>query len=134
VRGWSDAHASGSANPIRQFAHSQRHRPRHKAKKWMQGQNTCNAHGRLVKAGPAFDQLLSKYASKKVVLRNRPIKKPRTKRPNKTAQKATQQAMSIHPLMPGYLPSAYSLVIYCSVQIWNGTTMNPWYMHSPFAY
>jgi hypothetical protein len=100
----------------------------------MQGQNTCNTHGRLVKAGPTFDQLLSRYANKKVVLRNRPGKKPRTKRLNKTAQKATQQASPIHPMMSGCSPPAYSSSIYCPIQMWNGTTMNPWYMHSPFVY
>jgi hypothetical protein len=51
-----------------------------------QGQNT---HGRLVKADTTFDQLLSTYASKKVVLCDRPTKKPRspakTKRLNKMA-------------------------------------------------
>jgi hypothetical protein len=62
----------------------------------MQGQSTSNAHGRLVKSALAFDQLLSKYASKKVVLRDRSTKKPQTKRPNKTARKATQQAPPIH--------------------------------------
>jgi hypothetical protein len=44
--------------------------------------------------GPTFDQLLSKHASKKTVLCDRPTKKPRspakTKRPNKTARKVTQ--------------------------------------------
>jgi hypothetical protein len=100
----------------------------------MQGQSTCNAHGRLVKVGPAFDQLLSKDASKKVVLPNRPTKKPQTKWSNKTTRKATHQVLSIHPVMSGYLPSAYTSTIYCPVQIWSGTTMNPWYMHSPFAY
>jgi hypothetical protein len=55
----------------------------------MQGQSQHNAHGRLVKAGPTLNQLLAKYAGKKVVLRDRPIKEPRspakTKWPNKTA-------------------------------------------------
>jgi hypothetical protein len=41
-----------------------------KQKKVTQGQSTNNAHGRLVKANPTFNQLLSKYASKKDVLRN----------------------------------------------------------------
>jgi hypothetical protein len=40
-------------------------------KKGTREQNTHNTHGRLVKVGPTFDQLLSKYASKKVVLRDR---------------------------------------------------------------
>jgi hypothetical protein len=100
----------------------------------MQGQSTCNAHGRLVKVGPTFDQLLSKYASKKAVLCNQPAKKPRTKQPNKTARKATQQASLIHRVMPGCSPPAYSSSIYYPIQMWNGTTINPWYIHSPFVY
>jgi hypothetical protein len=95
-------------------------------------------HGRLVKTGPTFDQLISKYARKKVVLHNRPTKKPRwpakTKRPNKTAWKVTQQASHVHPLMLGYFPPSYSSSIYCPIQIWSYTTMNPWYVCSPFAY
>jgi hypothetical protein len=67
----------------------------------MHGQSTCNTHGQLVKANPTFDQLLSKYASKKVVLRDQPTKKlispAKTKRPNKTVRKAAQQASPIHP-------------------------------------
>jgi hypothetical protein len=72
----------------------------HKKQKRRYRDKTYNAHGRLVKVDPTFDQLLSKYASKKVVLHDRPTKKPRspakTKRPNKTARKATQQASHIH--------------------------------------
>jgi hypothetical protein len=40
----------------------------HKAKKGTWGQSTYNAYGWLVNVGPTFDQLSSKYASKKVVL------------------------------------------------------------------
>jgi hypothetical protein len=104
----------------------------------MQGQSTCNTHDRLVTTDPTFDQLLFKYTSKKAILRDWPTKKPwspaKTKRPNKTAQKAGQQALLIHPLMLRYIPSAYSSSIYCPIQIWNDTTMNQWYMHSPFVY
>jgi hypothetical protein len=46
-------------------AHDQRRQPPHKARKETQGQST---HGRLVKADPTFDQFLSKYASKVVLL------------------------------------------------------------------
>jgi hypothetical protein len=92
----------------------------------------------MVKADPTFDQLLSKYASKKVVLCDRPTKKPqspaKTKWPNKTARKAMQQASPIHHVMLGCFPPAYSSSMYCPVQIWNGTMMNTWYMHSPFVY
>jgi hypothetical protein len=50
------------------------------------------------------------------------------------ARKATRQASSIYPVMPGCFPPAYSSSIYCHVQIWNGMMMNPWYMHSSFVY
>jgi hypothetical protein len=69
-----------------------------------------------------------------VILCNRQATKPRTKQPNKTARKATQQTSPIHPVMLGCSPPTYSSSIYCPVQMWNGTTMNPWYMHSPFVY
>jgi hypothetical protein len=55
----------------------------------MQGQSTYKAHGWMVTVDPTFGQLLSKYASKKAILRDRPTEKPRshakTKQPNKTA-------------------------------------------------
>jgi hypothetical protein len=106
--GRSGAQKDGLADSARQSAHGQRRQRPHKARKETQGQST---HGRLVKAGPTFDQLLSKYASKKAVLCDRPTNKPRspakTKRPNKTARKATQQALHIHPMMPGCFPPAY---------------------------
>jgi hypothetical protein len=104
----------------------------------MQGQHTCNALGWLFKVGPTFDQLLSKYASKKTVLCNRPTKKPRsptkTKRPSKTTRKTTPQTSPIHSVMPRCIPPTYSSSMYCPVQIWNGTMMNPWYMCTPFVY
>jgi hypothetical protein len=40
--------------------------------------NTFKAAGRLVKTGPTFDQLLSKYVKKKVVPSDRPAKRPRS--------------------------------------------------------
>jgi hypothetical protein len=114
--GWSGAHVDGLADSAGQSAYGQRRQPPHKARKETQGQST---HGRLVKAGPTFDHLLSIYAIKKGVLCDRPTKKPRppakTKRSNKTAQKTMQQASPIHPVMPGCFPPAYSS-IYCPVQ------------------
>jgi hypothetical protein len=66
------------------------------------------------------------------------MKKPwspaKTKRVNKMARKATQQASPIHPMRPGYFPPVYSSSVYYPVQTWNGTIMNPWYMYSPFVY
>jgi hypothetical protein len=40
--------------------------------------NTFKAAGRLVKTGPTFNQLLSKYVKKKVGPRDRPAKRPRS--------------------------------------------------------
>jgi hypothetical protein len=135
--GRSGAQTDGSANSTGQSAYGQRRQPPHKALKGkeMQWQNT---YGRLIKADPTFDQLLSKNTSKKTFLRGRSTKKPRspakTKRVNKTARKATQQASPIHPMRPGYFPPVYSSSIYYPVQTWNGTMINPWYMYSPFVY
>jgi hypothetical protein len=133
--GRSGAQTDGPANSTGQSAYGQRRQPPHKARKETQGQST---YGQLIKADPTFDQLLSKSASKKTVLRDRSTKKHRspakTKRPNKMARKATQQASLIHTMRPGYFPLVYSSSVYYPVQIWNGTTMNPWYMYSPFVY
>jgi hypothetical protein len=133
--GRSGAQTDGPANSAGQSAYNQRRQPPHKARKEMQGQST---YGRLIKADPTFDQLLSKSASKKTVLRYRSTKKPRsppkTKQLNKMAWKVTQQASPIHPMRPGYFPPVYSSSVYYPVQIWNGTPMNPWYMYSPFVY
>jgi hypothetical protein len=136
--GRSGAHANSPVDSAGQPTHGHKPQPPHKARKETQGQSHHDAHGRLVKVGPTFDQLLDIYAGKKGILRDRPTKKPRspakTKWSNKTARKATQQASPIHPMMPGYFPPVYSSLIYCPVQIWDGTTMNPWYMHSHFVY
>jgi hypothetical protein len=112
--GQSNGHTDGLANPAGQSTHGQRRRPPHKAKKEMQGQSICNTHGRLVKVIPTFDQSLSKYSSKKAVLRDWPTKKPqspsKTKRSNKMGRNAAQQASRIHPslVMPSYFPPTYS--------------------------
>jgi hypothetical protein len=80
----SGAQTNGLANSAGQSTYNQRRQPLHEAKKKTQGQST---YSRLVKADPAFDQLLSKNASKKIVPRDRSTKKPRSpakmKRPNK---------------------------------------------------
>jgi hypothetical protein len=136
--GRSGAQTDGPADSARQSAHGQRRQHPHKARKETQGQSQHDAHVRLVKVGPTFDQLLAKYASKKTVLCDRPTKKPRsptkTKRPSKTARKTTQQALHVHPIMSGCFPPTYSSSMYCPVQIWNGTMMNSWYMRTPFVY
>ena len=135
--GRSGAQTDGSANSAGQSAYGQRRQPPHKALKGKETQRQ-STYGRLIKTDSTFDQLLSKNTSKKTVLRDRSTKKPRspakTKRVNKTTRKATQQASHIHPMRPGYFPPIYSSSVYYPVQIWNGTTMNPWYMYSPFVY
>ena len=122
------AQTNGPANPARQSTYDRRRQPLHGARKETQGRITYSS----------FDQLLSKNASKKTVPRDRSTKKPRspvkTKRPNKTAQKATRQASPVHPMRPGYFPPVYSSSAYCPTQMWNGTTMNPWYIYRPFVY
>jgi hypothetical protein len=135
--GRSSAQTYGPANSAGQSAYGQRCQPPHKALKGKQTQGQ-STYSWLIKVDPTFNLLLSKNTSKKTVLRDRSTKKPRspakTKRVNKMARKATQQASPIHPMRPGYFPPVYSSLVYYPVQIWNGTTMNPWHMYSPFVY
>jgi hypothetical protein len=132
------AHKGSPTGSARQSAHGQRRQRPHKVRKETRGQSQHDAHGRLAKAGPTFDQLLAENASKMAVPYDRSTKKPRspakTKRPNKTAQKATTQAPHVHPMRLGYFPPVYSSSVYYPVQIWNGMAMNPWHMYSPFVY
>jgi hypothetical protein len=82
--------------------------------------------------------LLAKYAGKKAILRDWPTKKPqsptKTKRLSKTTRKTMQQASPIRLVMLGCFLPTYTSSMCCPVQIWNGTTMNPWYMRTPFVY
>jgi hypothetical protein len=80
--GRSGAQIDGPANLAGQSAHDQRRQRPHKARKETQGQCQYDAHGRLIKVGPTFNQLLAKYAGKKAFLCDRPTKKPRS--PTKT--------------------------------------------------
>jgi hypothetical protein len=133
--GRSGAQTNGLANSARQSTYDLRRQLLHEARKETQGQST---YSRLIKADSTFDQLLSKNASKKTVPRDQSMKKPRspakTERPNKTAQRAMRQASPVHPIRPEYFPPIYSSSVYCPTQMWNGTTMNPWYIYSPFVY
>jgi hypothetical protein len=133
--GRSGAQTNGLANPAGQSTYDRRRQPLHEARKETQGQS---AYSRLIKTNSTFDQLLSKNDSKKTVPRDRSTKKPRsptkTKRPNKMAQKAMRQASPVHPMRPWYFLPIYSSSVYCPTQMWNGTTMNPWYIYSPFVY
>jgi hypothetical protein len=107
------AQTNDPTNPTGQSTYDRRRQPLHEARKETQGQST---YSRLIKADSAFDQLLSKNASKKTVTRDRSTKKhwspAKTKRPNKMVQKVTRQASPVHPMRPGYFPSVYSSV-YC---------------------
>jgi hypothetical protein len=109
--GRSGGQTDGPANSAGQSTYGQRRQPPHKAlkEKETQGQST---YGRLIKADPTFDQLLSKNTSKKTVLHDLSTKKPRSpakmKRVNKMARKATQQASPMHPMRPGYFPPVHS--------------------------
>jgi hypothetical protein len=60
--GRSGAQTDGPANSIGQSAYGQRHHPPHKA---LNGKDTQwqSTYGRLIRADPTFDQLLSKNTS-----------------------------------------------------------------------
>jgi hypothetical protein len=53
--------------------------------------NTVKAAGRLVRSGPAFDQLFSKYVKKKADPSDRPAKRPRS---------PTQERQQVRPIGP----------------------------------
>jgi hypothetical protein len=86
--GRSGAQTDDLANSAGQSTCDRRRQPLHKARKETQGQST---YGRLIKAYPIFNQLLSKNASKKTVPRDRSTKKPRspaeTKQPKRRRNK-----------------------------------------------
>jgi hypothetical protein len=82
-RGWSEASPDGpktSGGRSRYTQDPQRPRTfkprRPEIGTWKT--NTFKAADRLVKSGPTFDQLLSKYVKKKVGPSNRPAKRPRS--------------------------------------------------------
>ena len=91
ARGQFGAHAHSPADSSGQSAHGQRRQPPYKAKNDTQEQSTYKTHGRLVKVDLTFDQLHSKNASKKTILRDRPTKKlqsrAKTKRPKRQCNK-----------------------------------------------
>jgi hypothetical protein len=76
MRGRCGAQANGPTDSVGQFAHGQRRWPPHKAKKRRKGKTRITHMVGWTKVSPNFDQLLSKYGSKKVVLRDRPTKNP----------------------------------------------------------
>jgi hypothetical protein len=80
--GRSDASPDGPGNSSGRSGHAQdsqrpcTFKPR-RLEIGMWKTNTFKAVGRLVKAGPTFDQLLSKYVKKKVGPSDQPAKRPR---------------------------------------------------------
>jgi hypothetical protein len=85
--------------------------------------NSAKAPGRLIKAVPTFDQLLSKYVNKRVGHYDRPAKQPhlptqtrqaksigssRQTRPNKSARNIVQLA----PKTPAWTPPSHYTYIY----------------------
>jgi hypothetical protein len=82
-RGRSDASPDGLENSSGRSGHAQDSQRSHTFKPrrpeigtWKT--NTFKAAGRLVKSGPTFDQLLSKYVKKKAGPSDRPAKRPRS--------------------------------------------------------
>jgi hypothetical protein len=86
--GQSGAQTNGPANSAGQSTYDQRRQPLYEARKKTQGQSI---YSRLIKVDPTSDQLLSKNASKKTVLRDRSTKKPwsptKTKQPKRRRDK-----------------------------------------------
>jgi hypothetical protein len=76
--------------------------------------NTFKAAGRLVKTGPTFDQLLSKYVKKKASPRNRPAKRPRSLvheqrqvrpiEPPHQSEEMKGHTMQLRPNIPAWTP------------------------------
>jgi hypothetical protein len=120
--GRSGAQADGSADSAGQFIHGQRRRPPHNTKK----KRRSKAHITHMVGWSKLALLLINCS------------------PNTLARRsfyAIDQQRNLGHLLkqndwmiPWYFPPAYSSPIYCAMQMWNGMAMNPWYMHSPFAY
>jgi hypothetical protein len=79
--------------------------------------NTFKAAGRLVKTGPTFDQLLSKYVKKKVGPSDRPAKQPRSPiherhqvrpiGPPHQSEEMKGHTVQLRPNIPAWTPPPY---------------------------
>jgi hypothetical protein len=79
--------------------------------------NTFKAAGRLVKAGPTFDQLLSKYVKKKAGPSDRPAKRPRSPiheqrqvrpiGPPHQSEEMKGHIVQLRPNIPAWTPPPY---------------------------
>jgi hypothetical protein len=79
--------------------------------------NTFKAAGRLVKAGPTFDQLLSKYVKKKAGPSDRPAKRPRSPiheqrqvrpiGPPHQSEEMKGHTVQLRPNIPAWTPPPY---------------------------
>jgi hypothetical protein len=122
-----------SADSARQSVHGHKRQPPHKARKETQGQSQHDTHGRLVKAGLTFDQLVAKYTGKTPFYatgqqRNlgHPLKQ------NSPKDDATSIAYSLYH---GRMLCTHLLIVdvlSCSNMEWYDD--EPWYMRTPFVY
>jgi hypothetical protein len=108
--------------------------------------NTFKAAGRLVKTGPTFDQLLSKYVKKKADPRDRPARRHRSPiheqhqerpiGPPHQSEKMEGHTVQLRPNMPAwtppppYLPMPYLYTYipppYAPNQLWGNATVSIW--------
>jgi hypothetical protein len=133
--GWSDAQIDSPADSARQSAHAQGRQPSHKEKKGHRGKANRTHMVRWSKS-----VLLSINCSPNMLSRRSFYAIDQQRNPSHLLKQNSQikppelHASPIHPVMSGYFPPAYSSSVYCPIQMWNSTTMNPWYIHSSFAY
>jgi hypothetical protein len=126
-RGRSDASPDGPENSSGRSGHAQdSQRPRtFKPQRPEIGTwktNTFKAAGRLVKSGPNFDQLLSKYVKKKVGPSDRPAKRPRSPiheqrqvrpiGPPHQSKEMKGHIVQLRPNIPVWTPPPYSPMPY----------------------
>jgi hypothetical protein len=87
--------------------------------------NTFKAAGRLVKTGPTFDQLLSKYVKKKIGPSDRPTKQPRS---------PVQEQQQVRPIGPPHQSEkmeGHTVQLRPNIPTW---TPPPPYPPMPYAY
>jgi hypothetical protein len=122
--------------------------------------NTVKAAGRLVRSGPTFNQLLSKYVKKKVVPSDQPAKRPRSPiqeqqqvrpiGPPHQSEKMEGHTVQLRPSItawthpPPYLPMSYQYAYvplpYAPNQMWGmppypfGMPQYPAWGHPKYLY
>jgi hypothetical protein len=118
-RGWfgttpdGSENSSGRSGPTQDLQQPRTFKPRRpEIGTWKT--NTFKAAGRLVKIGPTFDQLLSKYVKKKAGPRDRPAKRPRSPvheqrqvrpiGPPHQSEEMKGHTMQLRPNIPAWAP------------------------------